>query len=252
MTARIDVKRLGVQVTPLTSGRVVQRIQEATQNGDSLRIANHNLHSVYLYHTDPEFRSYCDESDLVLIDGWPVWFAARRSSTTVPGTESRIGSSDWLQHLLEDGDPITICSVGGSVEASRAAADAITQSYPHITWYGFDGYSNNGVPSPGLVDAISNSDLVLVGMGMPLQEKWISNNADVLRGKIVANVGGCIDYFGGTQKHAPRWLGRLGLEWAYRLLASPRRLAGRYIAEPFKLAAVLHSRKREDFFTEAV
>lgn len=251
MVARINVKKLGVQVTPLTSGKVVRKIHQATLNGDSLRIANHNLHSVYLYHTDPLFREYCDESDLILIDGWPVWFAARRSSTTVPGAESRIGSSDWLQHLLDDGKPMTICSVGGSPKASQAAAAAITRRHPHITWHGFDGYTNNEVPSPELVKAIAGSDLVLVGMGMPLQEKWISNNTEILRGKTVANVGGCIDYFAGTQKHAPRWLGRCGLEWAYRLLASPRRLAGRYIAEPFKLALVLHSRKHENHFSEA-
>jgi N-acetylglucosaminyldiphosphoundecaprenol N-acetyl-beta-D-mannosaminyltransferase len=42
-------------------------------------------------------------------------------------------------------------------------------------------------------------------------------------------VGGAVDILGGVRRRAPRWLQRLGLEWAYRLAQDPRRLAGRYV-----------------------
>jgi N-acetylglucosaminyldiphosphoundecaprenol N-acetyl-beta-D-mannosaminyltransferase len=42
-------------------------------------------------------------------------------------------------------------------------------------------------------------------------------------------VGGSFDVLAGVRRRAPRVFRRLGLEWLYRLLQDPRRLARRYI-----------------------
>ena len=42
-------------------------------------------------------------------------------------------------------------------------------------------------------------------------------------------VGGSIDVLAGVTRRAPRWMQRAGLEWLYRLIQEPRRLAGRYL-----------------------
>lgn len=239
MVRRIYVKRLGLEVTPLTSIEVAEGIYKATSTRSTLRIGNHNLHGAYLYHTNEIFRDYCNSADWLLVDGWPIWLLLKLQDRKSPGTETRIGSSDWLKDLLEMGEPLTICAIGGTSDSSMLASKVIKESYPHIDWLGFDGFSHGRDLGTDMVEAITKAHVVLVGMGMPLQEQWILENSLLLESKVVANIGGCIDYIAGTQKHAPRWLGRLGLEWAYRFLSSPTRLAGRYFIEPLMLAMVL-------------
>lgn len=243
MVRRINLKSLGIEVTPLTPIEVSEGIYKAVSSETPLRIANHNLHGVYLYHTNAIYRTYCDSADWLLVDGWPIWLAMKLQSSKNPGTETRIGSSDWLQALLDLNEPLRICAVGGTVASAKAAAEAINGSYPHIRWEGFNGFDNINELSFDLIDAISAADIVLIGMGMPLQERWILDHASLLETKVVANVGGCIDYFAGTQKHAPRWLGKIGLEWLYRFCADPQRLASRYFYEPFKLIPILVARR---------
>ena len=82
-------------------------------------------------------------------------------------------------------------------------------------------------------------DFVIVGLGMPLQEEFLSRHWEELPTAIYAAVGGVIDQYSGIQKSAPRWLGPLGLEWAYRLATQPRRLGHRYLVEPWILAYLL-------------
>lgn len=246
MSVKIAVRGLDIQVTPLNSAQVVDKIRSHAISKLPLRIANFNLHAAYLYHTDPRFARFCDESDLALIDGWPIWLMARLSSGRVPGPECRIGSSDWLQHLLDSADEhMTIVAVGGTETSSALAAEKISSTYPNIKWHGFDGFSSRHGITPGMEAAVSGADLILVGMGMPLQEAWIEEHKHHFADKVVANIGGCIDYFAGTQRHAPRWSGKIGLEWLFRLIASPRRLWRRYLLEPFHLIFVLTANKRK-------
>ena len=42
-------------------------------------------------------------------------------------------------------------------------------------------------------------------------------------------VGASFDFYAGNVRESPVWLGRLGLEWLYRLLQEPRRLWKRYL-----------------------
>ncbi|MDP3379476.1 MAG: WecB/TagA/CpsF family glycosyltransferase, partial [Brevundimonas sp.] len=77
--------------------------------------------------------------------------------------------------------------------------------------------------------------VLLVGMGMPRQEIWIADHLDALPDCVVLNVGAAFDYEAGVQKAAPRWMGKAGLEWLYRLAVDPRRLFHRYCVEPWHL-----------------
>ena len=71
---------------------------------------------------------------------------------------------------------------------------------------------------------------------MPRQEAWIARNLAALPDCVILNVGAAFDYEAGVQRAAPRWMGRVGLEWLYRLAHDPRRLFRRYCVEPWSLA----------------
>jgi hypothetical protein len=51
--------------------------------------------------------------------------------------------------------------------------------------------------------------------------------------------GACFDYIAGEIQTPPRWMGRIGLEWLYRLMSEPRRLGHRYLVEPWSLLPLM-------------
>jgi N-acetylglucosaminyldiphosphoundecaprenol N-acetyl-beta-D-mannosaminyltransferase len=242
--ARVPLRFIGLGVTPLSAEEVADRVTASVSAGATLALANLNLHGAYMAYTDQAFAQYTEEADYCLCDGWPIvkLVADRRFRSSV----YRVGSTDWLDVLLEqDRGEINYVSVGGTPESARKAEENLTSEHPLLRWKAFPGYGvDRAHDDPRLTAAIAEADVVLVGMGMPTQENWILQHRDLLQGKVVANVGGCLDYYAKTQPLAPRWLGAIGLEWAYRLLQAPDRLAHRYLVEPFLLAGHVLRAKR--------
>lgn len=223
-------------MTPLPASRIAAKVAENAQTGVGLVIGNLNLHGAYLFHTDDGFRDFCESADLVVVDGAPIAWAGR-----IP-RRMRVGSTDWLDELMPVADGLRILAIGGTEEAARGAENHMRVQFPAVEWVGVNGYSSQEVGHE-LLAMINRAQIVLVGMGMPLQERWILRHRDLLTGKVVANVGGCFDYYAGVQRLAPRWMGRVGIEWLYRLARDPRRLAHRYFVEPFKLGRLLVARR---------
>ena len=78
-------------------------------------------------------------------------------------------------------------------------------------------------------------DVLLVGMGMPRQERWIARHQHDLPPCVTFPVGAAFDYEAGAVATPPRWTGRFGVEWLYRFATEPRRLFTRYFVEPWSL-----------------
>jgi len=73
-------------------------------------------------------------------------------------------------------------------------------------------------------------DLLILAMGMPLQEKLaLKLRAASHTPRLIVCGGAILDFLAGRISRAPRWLRRIGLEWAYRLALEPRRLFMRYV-----------------------
>jgi N-acetylglucosaminyldiphosphoundecaprenol N-acetyl-beta-D-mannosaminyltransferase len=85
------------------------------------------------------------------------------------------------------------------------------------------------------IDAINTykPHILMVGMGMPRQEHWIAKNLESIQTNTILTSGACIDYVAGAIPTPPRWMGRMGLEWLYRLFSEPKRLWRRYLIEPW-------------------
>lgn len=240
---RVRLKIIGETVTPLSADETVSLIHQQVSKGDGITIANLNLHAAYLLHKDAQFAKFTREAEICLCDGMPI--IKLLENRHFRSAKYRIGSTDWVDELIKfDQGKIKFVSIGGTRESAQRAQERILQENPLMKWEAFEGFDDTSpISNTRLMNAIVSADVVLVGMGMPRQEKWISEHRKFLEGKVVANVGGCMDYYAGEQPLAPRWLGNMGLEWAYRLLRSPRRLAKRYLIEPFLLIFALGARK---------
>ena len=236
------------RIHPLPAAEVTNLILRRTAASRPLIVGHLNLHGLYMYRTDDSFRSFCDQADVVLVDGWPLKLLAREEDGRRTHSIPRVGSTDWLFPLIDADPALTIVAVGGSPHVARAAAARVRERTSRLRWLAYDGFEFRGATSEsqdlGLPAAVRAADLVMVGMGMPNQEKWILEHRELITRAVVANVGGCLDYLAGEQVLAPRWLGPLGLEWLFRLLCDPRRLAERYLVEPLRLLHILIRRRQ--------
>jgi len=232
---------LGVEVTPMSASGVI-RVLETPTRAVKL-VLNHNLHSVYFFVKFEWFRSLYASAAVILIDGWPIL----RLTAGSPSIENRIGSTDWLAALQDKWRSGTetrvrrIFVLGGDAESNLRARDKLAAASSEVTVAGADGYFDVSRESDQILTQLSQfkPDLVLVGMGMPLQEKFLFENLEKLPAAYYATVGGAIDYLADRQPLAPRFIGRLGLEWLWRFLHAPRRLFNRYFVEPFRLLVLL-------------
>ena len=116
----------------------------------------------------------------------------------------------------------------------RVSSILIKQSKHLNIAFTHHGYFNKTLDHPeneAVISAINAAkpDILLVGFGMPIQEKWIMENFDRLDVKVFLPVGAAFDYISGNVPRAPRWMTDHGLEWLGRLIIEPRRLWKRYL-----------------------
>jgi N-acetylglucosaminyldiphosphoundecaprenol N-acetyl-beta-D-mannosaminyltransferase len=122
--------------------------------------------------------------------------------------------------------------LGGKEGVANQAAECLKKEFPHLkiegTWDGAEADAILKARQPKI-----SSDLFLVALGHPKQERWIAANLSRLEVKVAIGVGGAFDYLVGHPKRAPIFVRRLGLEWVWRLLREPKRLGRILTAFPY-------------------
>jgi len=239
------IAALDVSFDRVTSDELVGRIAQAISRRERLKIAHHNLHSAYLLQRNGDMRRWYELADIVYADGMSLvalaWLArrgGRRAHRTTP-----LDLIDPLFSLAaEEGWRVFL--LGGRPGVAGRFARAVGERFPGAHMETAHGYFNADMGSAENESVVSEinrfrADLLLVGMGMPRQENWLAENHRELHASVLMPVGGLFDYLAGETRVPPRWLGRLGLEWLYRLVSEPRRLAFRYLAEPAILAFMI-------------
>ncbi|MCI0568698.1 MAG: WecB/TagA/CpsF family glycosyltransferase, partial [Acidobacteria bacterium] len=83
------------------------------------------------------------------------------------------------------------------------------------------------------------ADILFVGMPSPRKERFLVNYQHALGVPFAMGVGGGLDLLAGKTRRAPIWMRRAGLEWSYRVIQEPRRLAGRYLVTNARFAGLL-------------
>lgn len=239
------IRCLGATLDFVKPQEVLLFLRRAVAARQPVVIANHNAHSLHLVRRDPALKTFFDEADLVQVDSMPVilwsWLLGRRSRRFHRSTYL-----DWRDDFwrLADGEGWRVFFVGGEPGVAERAAETIRKRYPGAVLGVRHGYFDMESGSLGNAEAVAAvnafaPNVLMVGMGMPRQELWIAQNRAALSPCVMLPVGGAFDYEAGVQAEAPRWVGRLGLEWAFRLAHDPRRLFARYCLEPWLLAGPL-------------
>jgi exopolysaccharide biosynthesis WecB/TagA/CpsF family protein len=187
-----------------------------------------NAHNANLMLSDSGFRDVLTRH-LVLPDGVGIDFASlarygKRFPANLNGTDFVPGLMTYISR------PKRVGLVGARADVLEKAREGFAR---HAPWHEFiaihDGYFRDE-DSRSVVDKIAAAkvDILLVAMGTPKQEKWIDLNIRPEHARLVIGVGALFDFMGGEVPRAPEPIRSMRLEWLYRVVQEPRRLAGRY------------------------
>jgi N-acetylglucosaminyldiphosphoundecaprenol N-acetyl-beta-D-mannosaminyltransferase len=232
----MDVQLAGVGFHAVTEAEAVSRVRAALERGEGGRILTPNVDILRQRPT-----AYAADATLVVADGMPLVWASRLAGT--PLSERVAGSSlIWTLSRGLAADRRSVFLLGGAPGtpsgAARAAA-ALSLACPGLRVAGLSPEYGFEVDDVAKEVEEAGPDLVLVGLGYPLQEEVISTLRPRLPHTWFLGCGAAINFVAGDHSRAPGWMQRGGLEWLYRLGSEPRRLAGRYLRHDAPYAARL-------------
>jgi N-acetylglucosaminyldiphosphoundecaprenol N-acetyl-beta-D-mannosaminyltransferase len=225
---------LGVRVDLISLDDLLRYVMLMVHGQRKTIISYVNVHAVNIAYELGWFKEYINHSQVVFCDGFGVKWAAnflRRKEI------NRLTPPDWFDRLAgmcaENG--ISMFFLGTRQDVIEKAAAFIIKKYPRLKIVGAQhGFFDKEPLSSENQEVLARinmlrPDILVVGFGMPAQEKWISENWGDLQVKVAVPVGAMFDYMAGEVKRAPRWMTDNGLEWFGRLLIEPGRLWRRYI-----------------------
>lgn len=207
-----------------------------------------NGQGVSLAGMDPDFHATMLQAEWIHGDGQSIVIASKLTEAPLP---ERIATTDFFHDaaMMAIRHGLSFFIFGGSERQNEAATAAIRALYPDLRIAG----RRNGYFKPEEEEAIcreireSGADVLWVGLGKPLQERWSVRNRSRLNGIAwLKTCGGLYAFLSGEAPRAPEWMQHMGLEWLYRTMKDPKRLAWRYLTtNPHSLYRLLaHTRRR--------
>lgn len=236
------------RVHPITPGQAVRTIAAWADARVPAVVVTPNVDHLVLLEEDEEFRAAYDAAQLQLCDGMPLMVLARLSGDPLP---ARVTGADLFLDVCAEavahGQRVFIA--GGMPEVLDKGIAVLRERYPgldvvgHSPPLGFEGTPDEEELRSRIVAA--RPDIVMVCLGAPRAEIWATDQCGRY-GAVYLCVGAAIDFAAGARKRAPRWMQEFGLEWLFRLLQEPRRLARRYLVRDraFLGIALRHVRGR--------
>jgi len=230
-------KMLGIQAQAITTRDLITLVGKAVERQAKYVIANHNLHSLYLWHHDPKMRDLYARATYTHVDGMALILLFRLMGGRL-NREHRTTYLDLLPPLAEVAtrEGWKIYYLGSKPDLAEKGAARLREQYPGMQIRTHHGYfDSRGEDNKAVLEDIRSyaPHILMVGMGMPRQETWINENLSQLSARTIFCVGCLMDYVAGEVATCPRWLAGIGFEWFYRLLSEPARLWHRYLVEPW-------------------
>jgi N-acetylglucosaminyldiphosphoundecaprenol N-acetyl-beta-D-mannosaminyltransferase len=220
---------LDVHVDPVRRTELIARILDAAEKRVSLRVTYLTAWTLVQARVDRAFACLLRTFDIVYADGmgvvWTLLLTRLRRC-------KKVTAGDFFFALCQEAAQrrLRLALVGARESTNAAAVRKLTEKIPHLdVVYRHQGY----VSLPGdeqVLDDLAGAspDLVVLGMGQPLQERWAVAVQARMRATVYC-VGGLFEQIAGEAATPPRWIRRVGLEWMHRLAARPSRYWRRYL-----------------------
>ena len=217
-------------VDNITIDEALDAIVESTLTERSKIVFFVHAHALNLATLDRAFARSLAHGDLVLPDGIGIRLAARILGVSM---RDNLNGTDLLpllcQAAVRAGRSLVL--VGGADGVATACAERLRRDAPGLQI----PIARSGFLDEAAIDEVVleiarlDRPIVLIGMGSPLQERFVLEHLRGLGGATVITVGGLFDFFSGRMPRAPIAWREAGLEWLYRLGQEPRRMGRRYL-----------------------
>jgi len=200
---------------------------------------------IALCEQDADFRSLTRQADQIHADGMSVVLFSKLSSTE-PLPE-RVATTDLVHAVAARAAKtgVSFYFLGATEEVNARAVENLTKAYPGLRFAGRrNGYFDRA-EEDAVIEAINAAapDILWIGFGVPLEQQFVVRNIERLHNVgLIKTAGGLFDFLAGSKSRAPHWMQTLGLEWLYRMILEPRRLAVRYLtSNPVAIYAMLRA-----------
>ncbi|MCK1990379.1 WecB/TagA/CpsF family glycosyltransferase [Lysinibacillus fusiformis] len=226
---------MGVPFLHISQQGFVDLLVNRIEQQEKTFVVTANPEVVMQANENPTVKGYLNQATYICADGIGVVKAAQILGDSLP---ERVTGYDTMVKLLEVGQQkrYKVYLLGAQKETIEKTIANIHKNYPNVEVVGYhDGFfdwNNNHIADD---IAALQPDLVFVALGVPRQEKWITENLDKFSKGVFIGVGGSFDVIAGTVKRAPVIWQKLNLEWLYRLLRQPSRFIRMLVLPRFAL-----------------
>ena len=174
---------------------------------------------------EPEFDAIVRKATLVTPDGAGALFAARLLGAPFP---ERVAGADLTVEVCGEAARrgVPVYFLGAKPGVAKRAVERLLERFPGLKVAGVRHGYFDSEEEERIVGEIAGSGarILLAGLGVPHQERFVERNRDRLGVGVVIGVGGTFDVLSGEVTRAPEWMQRAGLEWLWRVMQDPRRL----------------------------
>lgn len=228
-------KVLGYDVDLVTFDNAVNFIENKLDNNEGLHVITINPEYIEMAKKNFQFSSILRSSKLVVADGVGIKVALKLKGIeqeTIPGIElaKEVLKSCQFMHR-------TVALIGAKEEVITRTVSLLESEIDglNITYY-HNGYFTDTKENE-IIDNLTNirPDLVLVALGAPKQELFISKCREKMQNTVFIGVGGSFDVWAGVVNRAPEFYRNIGCEWLYRTIKQPQRLKRIYKTLPIFL-----------------
>ena len=247
----VDIEKvhlLGTQLSLCDQSELLNAIGQVIAAKKRMIVLSGNVHSFNLAYRYKWLRAFFNQAELVRLDGVGIRLGAWMLGYRTP---TRMTWADFAWDLVKYAAPrgYTFFFLGARPGIAEKAAENLRACFPDLrivgTHHGYFDKMPGSVENETVIEKINavKPNILIVGFGMPLQERWLMENWNRIDANVALTGGAVFDYVSGELQRAPRWMTDHSLEWLGRLLIEPRRLWKRYlIGNPLFLWRVLKQR----------
>jgi len=236
---------LGLKISNVDVPMLHNFIHLSIDNNVKTRIGNLNINAANIAYENQWYKNYLNSCDVVFCDGKGIQLGLFLSNKQIP---AHITYHTWTWELasLCERKGYNLFLLGSKKGVGDKAIEKLLLKNPKLKVQNHHGYFNKtNQENEIVIEKINsfNTDILVVGFGMPIQERWILDNIKKINAKVYLNGGAYLDWVSGLNKQAPSWVTNLGFEWFYRLLKEPKRLFKRYVfGNPLFISRVIRER----------
>jgi N-acetylglucosaminyldiphosphoundecaprenol N-acetyl-beta-D-mannosaminyltransferase len=228
-----EIKLFDTRFHKVKVQELIDYLVESVKKPKKTIVENVNIRAMNFAYEKPWYRDFLNNADLVFCDGFGVLLAANLSGYSLDSAH-RMTAPDYIEDLALkcEKENISLFLLAGKPGVVDEAITKLVSIAPNLRIGGHHGYfDKSGKENDLIIEKINNfrPDILYIGFGMPLQERWILDNFNKIEARVFLPLGACLDFYTNSTYRGPEWLTNNGFEWLTRLVTEPTRLWDRYI-----------------------